>query len=330
MFHPDPSLPRPPGTGTDELEYYSTQQRRLSQQIASLKAEEFGLRISTALDDEEDDNDHQHQHQHHQHHQHQHQHHDNIAPQDTLHTRESSTSSHVNSGWTGSSAAAEKAFDPLSWSPWDAGFESSRPAAVAAPPPATMDLRHPSSSSYYHHHHHQDPRERAAAQSLISFYDSSLSTTQEHPAESNAPGESQYPSPSAFDPARSSAASESSSSSITVAPPASPAAAGPSRGRREQDDPDLKRLRNTAASARFRAKKKKREESLERAAKEKRERLAVLEDRIHQLETENQWLKDLILEKHDKIKGKGKEKDEDAHAKEDDREGDPRKDGVGT
>jgi len=104
-------------------------------------------------------------------------------------------------------------------------------------------------------------------------------------------------------------------------------------------------MRNTAASARFRAKKKKREESLERAAREKRERLAVLEDRIHQLETENQWLKDLILEKHEKLRvrsevaekreraieerEKEKEKEEEDPA-EDARKDHERKDGVGT
>jgi len=65
------------------------------------------------------------------------------------------------------------------------------------------------------------------------------------------------------------------------------------------DEQDLKRLRNTAASARFRAKKKQREQSLERSAREKREKLAALEDRIAELEAENQWLKNLIMEKHD-------------------------------
>lgn len=52
-------------------------------------------------------------------------------------------------------------------------------------------------------------------------------------------------------------------------------------------DPELKRIRNTAASARFRA-KKRRETSLERNAKEKREALARRE-----LEAENRFLKGL-------------------------------------
>lgn len=53
------------------------------------------------------------------------------------------------------------------------------------------------------------------------------------------------------------------------------------------------------ASARFRAKKKRREQSLERASREKKEKLQALEGRITDLEAENQWLKDLIIEKND-------------------------------
>ncbi|PKS06864.1 hypothetical protein jhhlp_006940 [Lomentospora prolificans] len=59
-----------------------------------------------------------------------------------------------------------------------------------------------------------------------------------------------------------------------------------------------KRRRNTAASARFRIKKKQREQALERTAKEMSEKVTVLEGRIQQLETENKWLKNMILEKN--------------------------------
>lgn len=65
------------------------------------------------------------------------------------------------------------------------------------------------------------------------------------------------------------------------------------------EEHELKRLRNTAASARFRAKKKQREAQLESAAKEKKERLEALEKRIKDLEEENKWLKALIMEKKD-------------------------------
>lgn len=59
-----------------------------------------------------------------------------------------------------------------------------------------------------------------------------------------------------------------------------------------------KRRRNTAASARFRVKKKQREQDLEKRAKEGEEKVRELEGRIKQLQTENTWLKDLLMEKN--------------------------------
>jgi len=59
-----------------------------------------------------------------------------------------------------------------------------------------------------------------------------------------------------------------------------------------------KRKRNTAASARFRIKKKQREQALEKSAKEMTEKVTALENRINALETENKWLKGLVTEKH--------------------------------
>jgi hypothetical protein len=61
---------------------------------------------------------------------------------------------------------------------------------------------------------------------------------------------------------------------------------------------DDKRRRNTAASARFRIKKKQREQALEKAAKDMTDKVSALEARIQQLETENKWLKNMILEKN--------------------------------
>jgi hypothetical protein len=58
-----------------------------------------------------------------------------------------------------------------------------------------------------------------------------------------------------------------------------------------------KRRRNTAASARFRVKKKQREQALEKTAKEMTERAAMLETKVQQLEMENKWLKGLITER---------------------------------
>ena len=59
-----------------------------------------------------------------------------------------------------------------------------------------------------------------------------------------------------------------------------------------------KRRRNTAASARFRVKKKEREKALEKSAKEMTDKVNALENRINQLETENKWLKNIVLEKN--------------------------------
>jgi hypothetical protein len=58
-----------------------------------------------------------------------------------------------------------------------------------------------------------------------------------------------------------------------------------------------KRRRNTAASARFRVKKKQREQALEKTAKEKSDRANLLEQRVQDLERENAWLKTLIVGK---------------------------------
>ncbi|KAI0809485.1 hypothetical protein GGR55DRAFT_679835 [Xylaria sp. FL0064] len=59
-----------------------------------------------------------------------------------------------------------------------------------------------------------------------------------------------------------------------------------------------KRRRNTAASARFRVKKKAREQALEKREKELSDKVGVLESRISSLETENKWLRELVMEKN--------------------------------
>lgn len=91
----------------------------------------------------------------------------------------------------------------------------------------------------------------------------------------------------------------SSKRTLSVSSPTTSHTPGPvdetSRLAAEED----KRRRNTAASARFRVKKKQREQTLERTAKEMTDKVAALESRIGQLETENKWLKNLITEKND-------------------------------
>ena len=56
-----------------------------------------------------------------------------------------------------------------------------------------------------------------------------------------------------------------------------------------------KRRRNTAASARFRAKKKEREAAMEQKAKELEERVTELERECESLRKENGWLKGLVI-----------------------------------
>ncbi|CZT11679.1 uncharacterized protein RCO7_15149 [Rhynchosporium graminicola] len=95
-------------------------------------------------------------------------------------------------------------------------------------------------------------------------------------------------------------ASTSTSTSPLTSPPSSD----------HDPEADLKRLRNTAASARFRAKKKQREQTLESQAREKKMALEKLEMRIRELETENRFLKGLIMGPGEKRGGRGREKGE--------------------
>ncbi|KAF9421799.1 hypothetical protein BGZ94_008738 [Podila epigama] len=77
-----------------------------------------------------------------------------------------------------------------------------------------------------------------------------------------------------------------------------------------KDDPDYlskmaveedKRRRNTAASARFRQKKKMREQALEQTAREQTLRAEALEARVKELEMEVRWLRGLIVEKDSRL-----------------------------
>ncbi|KAI7857536.1 hypothetical protein BDC45DRAFT_435395, partial [Circinella umbellata] len=61
-----------------------------------------------------------------------------------------------------------------------------------------------------------------------------------------------------------------------------------------------KRRRNTAASARFRAKKKVREQAMEQSVKEMSEKSDKLEERVKSLEQEIKWLRTLLIEKSKK------------------------------
>ncbi|KAJ2445087.1 hypothetical protein GGF42_006111 [Coemansia sp. RSA 2424] len=70
---------------------------------------------------------------------------------------------------------------------------------------------------------------------------------------------------------------------------------------RQQAASDDKRRRNTAASARFRVKKKLKEQALERTAREMTVKAEALERRVQELEMETRWLKSLIIDKDPNI-----------------------------
>ncbi|KAH9815044.1 hypothetical protein DFH28DRAFT_290400 [Melampsora americana] len=59
---------------------------------------------------------------------------------------------------------------------------------------------------------------------------------------------------------------------------------------------DDKRRRNTLASARFRMKKKLKEQEIERSAKEMKDKVNELEKEVESLKQENKWLRGLIVE----------------------------------
>jgi hypothetical protein len=101
---------------------------------------------------------------------------------------------------------------------------------------------------------------------------------------------------------------------ITISPPVQPKATNKKRKlsiavkeiiteNEEQEDEvtdameEDKRRRNTAASARFRMKKKLREQALEKTAKEMTIKAEALEKRVIELEKEAKWLRALVVEK---------------------------------
>ncbi|KAH9203534.1 hypothetical protein DL95DRAFT_502785 [Leptodontidium sp. 2 PMI_412] len=129
------------------------------------------------------------------------------------------------------------------------------------------------------------------AEAPSAFGSDGLAQSQLPPIQTNQP----YPAS-----ASSSAASPSTSTPTTAIKrkATSPAADNYEEASRPAAEED-KRRRNTAASARFRVKKKQREQALERSAKEMSGKVAALEGKINQLETENEWLKNMITKKNE-------------------------------
>ncbi|KAL4735088.1 hypothetical protein BDV11DRAFT_196794 [Aspergillus similis] len=125
--------------------------------------------------------------------------------------------------------------------------------------------------------------------------------------------------PTTASPSQSSVAAPSPTNATSPAAPAP----GPKRKNTQKTAPvsveeaariaadEDKRRRNTAASARFRVKKKMREQALEKTVKDTTEKNAALEARVTALELENQWLKNLITEKNGKSAEEGKKAEND-------------------
>ncbi|KAI5303976.1 hypothetical protein KEM56_006994 [Ascosphaera pollenicola] len=154
---------------------------------------------------------------------------------------------------------------------------------------------------------------------------SSNDKMKQHPQQLMLPHELQHQSPaaeisiphgSAFDPLSASDASPTTTSAPTAQKllpsggatnaTSHPSPAGMRRKSSTQTVGDFSRVaqeedrrrRNTAASARFRVKKKEREKNMERMVKDMTMKNTTLETRVSQLEMENKWLKSLITEKN--------------------------------
>lgn len=106
--------------------------------------------------------------------------------------------------------------------------------------------------------------------------------------------------------------------------PEDPSAGEGSNSQGRAVEPSLKRQRNTAASARFRAKKKRNEQIQAQNAREREAVINKLENRVTELETENRWLKDLLI---DKAEATSRNQ---SNVIADERKGYEHKDGVGT
>ncbi|ESZ90173.1 hypothetical protein SBOR_9447 [Sclerotinia borealis F-4128] len=91
-------------------------------------------------------------------------------------------------------------------------------------------------------------------------------------------------------------------------------------------EPNAKRDASTAASARFRQKKKQREKSLETNVKDQKDRIGTMECRIKELEGENGFLKELVM---GRIKWKEERENGESSSEQDGKEnGDGNENGV--
>ena len=130
-----------------------------------------------------------------------------------------------------------------------------------------------------------------AANSLL---DTGMQTLSQPPP-NHYPLNSTYGLPTALSPVTQGYDQASKKRKLDSVPPATPQNLDENARVAAEED---KRRRNTAASARFRVKKKQREQLLEQQQKELQQKVTKLEAMVTQLETENTWLKGLITEKN--------------------------------
>ncbi|KAI0759875.1 hypothetical protein BD413DRAFT_430872, partial [Trametes elegans] len=128
------------------------------------------------------------------------------------------------------------------------------------------------------------------------FRPGNINTSQPASASSVPSSQSQAPSPPATTTKRARTTRNSVSSPSDVSQAASPIEASDEKPNGTPlSAAEDKRRRNTAASARFRLKKKEREAALERKAKELEVRVGELEKECEALRRENGWLKGLVV-----------------------------------
>ncbi|KAG6820751.1 hypothetical protein H0H93_012015 [Arthromyces matolae] len=117
-------------------------------------------------------------------------------------------------------------------------------------------------------------------------------------------GPSTYPYGSTSPPARSTGLTDTSTSASAVASTESASASNdPDWDQADQGITEEKRRRNTAASARFRIKKKQRNLNLERTVNDLTGRADDLEREAADLRRENGWLKEIVMLKGSRLAG---------------------------
>lgn len=126
-------------------------------------------------------------------------------------------------------------------------------------------------------------------------------STHPHPIQTTypAPTQAQYDLPIFTSPTDAQTGNKRPYPSTSLSPTAGSPAGSLEVISRAAADED-KRRRNTAASARFRVKKKQREQELEKRAKEQTDRAEALQAENATLLLENRWLKNLLVEKTSK------------------------------